>query len=222
MNQKVLILRKKKCLWWRLDLGIMGMFHFLYGFFLYGKFKFLEYVKLCYWKFFVLCVIGAHTIRGDARSEHLVVVTFLIAGIAIMKLRYERYDFLLFSLILLIWLVIYFFKAYFNLLLFFNYVWTEFSGNQSSWSSWYPTPWNWKGLQNILISSTFDMHWYDCLLAFAFVVVNLSLFFFFSFGFFFFASFCTFLYLETLVDFVIDMNLWILCSEDTDMEKETG
>lgn len=178
MNQKVLVLRKKKCLWWRLDLGIMGMFHFLYGFFLYGKFKFLEYVKLCYWKFFVLCLIGAHTIRGDARSEHLVVVTFLIAGIAIMKLRYERYDFLLFSLILLIWLVIYFFKAYFNLLLFFNYVWTEFSGNQSSWSSWYPTPWNWKGLQNILISSTFDMHWYDCLLAFAFVVVNLSLFFF--------------------------------------------
>lgn len=66
----------------------------------------------------MLCVIGAHTIRGDARSEHLVVVTFLIAGIAIMKLRYERYDFLLFSLILLICFVIYFFKAYFNLFFF--------------------------------------------------------------------------------------------------------
>lgn len=150
MNQKVLILRKKKCLWWRLDLGIMG----------------------------------AHTIRGDARSEHLVVVTFLIAGIAIMKLR------ILWKPILLIVMISHAMKLkrFAKYLNFFNF---------------------WYALIRLLT-------------CFCLCGCQFESFFFFSFGFFFFASFCTFLYLETLVDFVIDMNLWILCSEDTDMEKETG
>ena len=75
------------CLWWKLVLGITGMSQFSN---FNWNLSLLVLVNFLIQNlgFFLCLSLGAHIIRGDARSEHLVAMRFSIADIAIMKLRY--------------------------------------------------------------------------------------------------------------------------------------